>query len=45
LSRGQCEALQREAEDPFLLGQRMCGELWIYEEGGDNEMPVCAACC
>ena len=45
LSRGQCEAVQREAEDPFLLGQRTCGELWIYEEGGDNEMPACAACC
>ena len=25
--------LQRKAEDPFLLGPRASGELWIYEEG------------
>ena len=27
------EALRRKAEDPFLLGPRASGELWIYEEG------------
>ena len=33
----------RGRDGTSLLGLRAGGELWIYEEGGDNEMPARAA--